>query len=116
MFEPLDRETTKGTLCLVRKQPLPHPQCWFMCGHVRDAARVGMEKERCLVRELGGQVSKACTSICMWVRAMFQYHNVTLSVAPKRAALAAAEAQREQTLALLTAAQSKLKVIISWFS
>eukprot|EP00884_Botryococcus_braunii_P017803 jgi/Botrbrau1/4706/Bobra.0218s0027.1 len=57
------------------------------------------------------KVSKACTSICMWVRAMFQYHNVTLSVAPKRAALAAAEAQREQTVALLTAAQSKLKAV-----
>jgi dynein heavy chain, axonemal len=61
-------------------------------------------------RVLDMQVSKACTSICMWVIAMFQYHKVTLSVAPKRAALASAEAQREQTMALLTAAQSKLKV------
>jgi len=25
-------------------------------------------------------VSKACTSICMWVRAMYVYHNVALQV------------------------------------
>ena len=37
------------------------------------------------------KVSKACTSICMWVRAMYIYHNVALGVAPKRAALKAAQ-------------------------
>jgi dynein heavy chain len=26
------------------------------------------------------KVSKACTSICMWVRAMYVYHNVALQV------------------------------------
>ena len=30
------------------------------------------------------QVSKACTSICLWVRAMHKYHLVSKSVAPKR--------------------------------
>ena len=30
------------------------------------------------------QVSKACTSICLWVRAMHKYHFVAKGVAPKR--------------------------------
>lgn len=31
------------------------------------------------------KVSKACTSICMWARAMYMYHNVALSVSWERA-------------------------------
>ena len=34
------------------------------------------------------KVSKACTSICMWARAMHTYYNVSLAIEPKRAALA----------------------------
>lgn len=30
------------------------------------------------------KVSKACTSICMWARAMYMYHNVALSVSWER--------------------------------
>lgn len=30
--------------------------------------------------EAVSKVSKACTSICMWVRAMHLYHNVALGV------------------------------------
>jgi dynein heavy chain len=30
--------------------------------------------------EAVAKVSKACTSICMWVRAMYVYHNVALQV------------------------------------
>lgn len=30
------------------------------------------------------RVSKACTSICQWVRAMHKYNQVTKVVAPKR--------------------------------
>lgn len=30
------------------------------------------------------QVSRACTSICQWVRAMHKYHFVSKAVAPKR--------------------------------
>lgn len=30
------------------------------------------------------KVSKACTSICLWVRAMHTYHFVVKAVAPKR--------------------------------
>lgn len=32
------------------------------------------------------KVSKACTSICMWVRAMYVYHNVALGVSRQWAA------------------------------
>ena len=59
------------------------------------------------------QVSKACTSICMWVRAMYKYHTVALSVAPKRAALAQAQSQLDATLAELAAAQAKLQARLS---
>ena len=58
----------------------------------------------------------------MWVRAMYKYHTVALSVAPKRAALAQAQSQLDATLAELAAAQAKLQVsslttpcsMISW--
>lgn len=33
--------------------------------------------------EAVAKVSKACTSICMWVRAMHLYHTVSLSVSPE---------------------------------
>lgn len=46
----------------------------------------------------------------MWARAMYKYHTVALSVAPKRAALAEAQSQLDATLADLQAAQSKLQV------
>ncbi|GLI62391.1 hypothetical protein VaNZ11_005010 [Volvox africanus] len=55
------------------------------------------------------KVSKACTSICMWVRAMYVYHNVALSVAPKRAALASAQEQLDATMEALRGAQAKLQ-------
>ena len=34
------------------------------------------------------KVSKACTSICQWVRAMHKYHFVSKAVAPKRVCIA----------------------------
>eukprot|EP00899_Mesostigma_viride_P012150 jgi/Mesvir1/20936/Mv08007-RA.1 len=55
------------------------------------------------------RVSKACTSICMWVRAMYTYHNVAKSVAPKREQLAAAQATLDVTMASLAATQAALK-------
>ncbi|KAL0019092.1 hypothetical protein WJX77_000912 [Trebouxia sp. C0004] len=61
--------------------------------------------------EAVARVSKACTSICMWVRAMYKYHTVALSVAPKRAALAQAQSQLDATLAELAAAQAKLQAV-----
>ena len=48
---------------------------------------------------------KACTAICMWVRAMHMYHNVVLMVEPKKAQLAEAQASLEVTMAALATAQ-----------
>ena len=56
-------------------------------------------------------MSKACTSICMWVRAMFVYHNVALQVAPKRAALKGAQDLLSDTMRKLAEAQAKLKSV-----
>lgn len=57
------------------------------------------------------KVSKACKSICMWVRAMYIYHNVALQVEPKRQALAAAQAELDETMAQLEQAQAKLQAV-----
>jgi dynein heavy chain, axonemal len=54
------------------------------------------------------KVSKACKSICQWVRAMYVYHNVALQVEPKRAALAAAQAELDDTKRQLADAQAQL--------
>ncbi|CAM6094963.1 unnamed protein product [Calypogeia fissa] len=54
------------------------------------------------------RVSKACTSICMWVRAMHSYYLVCKVVAPKRAMLAEAQAVLDSVLKQLHDAQQKL--------
>ncbi|XP_019627758.1 PREDICTED: dynein heavy chain 1, axonemal-like isoform X2 [Branchiostoma belcheri] len=54
------------------------------------------------------KVSKACTSICQWVRAMHKYHFVAKSVAPKRAALAGAQEDLARTQAILEKAKAQL--------
>jgi len=58
------------------------------------------------------KASKACTAICMWARAMHKYHNVALSVAPKKAKLAEAQAELDVVMAQLAEKQSSLKKII----
>ncbi|KAJ7552868.1 hypothetical protein O6H91_06G073600 [Diphasiastrum complanatum] len=57
------------------------------------------------------RVSKACTSICMWVRAMHSYYLVTQVVAPKRAQLAEAQALLDVTMQQLASAQTKLQEV-----
>ncbi|BBN11637.1 hypothetical protein Mp_5g13570 [Marchantia polymorpha subsp. ruderalis] len=59
------------------------------------------------------RVSKACTSICMWVRAMHSYYLVCKVVAPKRAQLAEAQGVLDAVLAQLHDAQAKLKEVES---
>ena len=54
------------------------------------------------------KVSKACTSICMWARAMHTYYNVSLAIAPKRAALVEAQASLEVTMGELAEAKATL--------
>ena len=57
------------------------------------------------------QVSKACTSICQWVRAMHTYYFVAKAVAPKREALRKAQAELEETQKVLWEAMSTLKEV-----
>lgn len=55
------------------------------------------------------KVSKACTSICRWVRAMEKYYWVAKSVAPKRARLLEAQLSLEKTLEDLEHSKEKLR-------
>lgn len=54
------------------------------------------------------KVSKACTSICQWVRAMHKYHFVAKAVAPKRAALKQATEELQETQRVLAEAKARL--------
>ncbi|CBJ31040.1 dynein heavy chain [Ectocarpus siliculosus] len=54
------------------------------------------------------KASKACTAICMWALAMYQYHFVALGVAPKRAALAEAQEGLDIVMAQLKDAKARL--------
>ena len=55
------------------------------------------------------QASKACTAMCMWVRAMYMCHQVTLIVEPKKKQLAEAQESLDETLKILGEAQARLK-------
>ncbi|KAK0056678.1 dynein heavy chain 1 axonemal-like isoform X1 [Biomphalaria pfeifferi] len=57
------------------------------------------------------KVSKACTSICQWVRAMHKYHFVARTVAPKREKLRIAQEDLAETQRVLDAAKSRLKEV-----
>ncbi|XP_038615472.1 dynein heavy chain 6, axonemal [Tachyglossus aculeatus] len=57
------------------------------------------------------KVSKACKSMCMWVRAMDLYSRVVKEVEPKRQKLNAAQAELDITMATLLDKQTKLKQV-----
>lgn len=54
------------------------------------------------------KVSKACRSLCLWVRALDLYARVFKEVAPKKAKLAQAEAELKSVMKELKAKQDKL--------
>ena len=56
-------------------------------------------------------VSKACTAMCTWVRAMYKYYHVARDVEPKKQALAGAEAELEVVMAALKEKQAILKEV-----
>lgn len=58
-------------------------------------------------------VSKACRSICMWVRAMDKYAHVFRTVEPKREKLAVAQAALNKTMEALKKKQEKLHEVQS---
>ncbi|XP_060766195.1 dynein axonemal heavy chain 1 [Neoarius graeffei] len=57
------------------------------------------------------KVSRACTSICLWVRAMHGYHFVARAVEPIRQALALAQEDLATTQAILKEAKEKLDAV-----
>ncbi|XP_046731532.1 dynein axonemal heavy chain 1 [Silurus meridionalis] len=57
------------------------------------------------------KVSRACTSMCLWVRAMHEYHFVAKSVEPIRKALAGAQEDLEVTQNILKEAKGKLEAV-----
>ncbi|TRY59872.1 hypothetical protein DNTS_035283 [Danionella cerebrum] len=57
------------------------------------------------------KVSKACTSICQWVRAMHVYHFVARAVEPKRQALQEAQDDLAVTQRILDGAKKKLEAV-----
>ncbi|XP_052086994.1 dynein axonemal heavy chain 1-like isoform X4 [Mytilus californianus] len=57
------------------------------------------------------KVSKACTSICMWARAMHKYHFVARGVAPKREKLRQASEELAETQRILDAARQRLQEV-----
>jgi len=57
------------------------------------------------------KASKACTAICMWVRAMHKYHNVAKAVEPKKKLLAEAQAELDATMDSLNGARARLKAV-----
>ncbi|XP_040015424.1 dynein heavy chain 1, axonemal [Xiphias gladius] len=57
------------------------------------------------------RVSKACTSICQWVRAMHVYHFVAKAVEPKRQALQEAQEDLAATQRILNDAKEKLAAV-----
>ena len=54
------------------------------------------------------KVSRACTSLCLWVRAMEKYYHVSQAVAPKRAHLVEAQQRLAATRRALEGAKAKL--------
>ncbi|XP_063282706.1 dynein axonemal heavy chain 1 [Pelobates fuscus] len=57
------------------------------------------------------RVSKACTSICQWARAMHKYHFVARGVEPKRQALREAQEDLAATQKILDEAKARLGAV-----
>ena len=58
------------------------------------------------------KVSKACYGLCCWVRAMDTYDRVAKMIAPKRAALAEAEAKYEEVMEKVEGLQADLAIVM----
>ena len=58
------------------------------------------------------RASKACSGICMWVRAMHKYYYVAKMVEPKKKKLAEAQERLDRTMADLNVAKRKLRDVL----
>ncbi|KAH8863214.1 Dynein heavy chain 1, axonemal [Schistosoma japonicum] len=76
--------------------------------HIIHKIKPYIESENFLPAAIA-KVSKACTSICLWVRAMYKYFNVAKTVEPKRKTLQSSELELAETERLLNEARSRLK-------
>ena len=54
------------------------------------------------------KVSKACTSLCMWVHAMYKYYFINQIVAPKKAALKVANEKLAEVQKVLDKTKAKM--------
>ena len=59
------------------------------------------------------QVSMACTSLCLWARAIYKYNDVALTIAPKKAKLAEAEAQLASAQKVLGEKRAALAAVVA---
>jgi dynein heavy chain, axonemal len=57
------------------------------------------------------KVSMACTSLCLWVRAIYKYDDVARTIAPKKAKLAEAEAQLAEAQKVLGEKRAALAAV-----
>uniref|UniRef100_A0A1B6D8V0 Dynein heavy chain coiled coil stalk domain-containing protein n=1 Tax=Clastoptera arizonana TaxID=38151 RepID=A0A1B6D8V0_9HEMI len=57
-------------------------------------------------------VSKACTSLCKWVHALYNYYFANLKVAPKIVALTEARERLAESELVLSAAKAKMKEVM----
>jgi len=71
---------------------------------------IGMEE---FMPEVIKKASNACTAMCMWVRAMHKYHEVSVMVEPKKKLLAEATESLTLTKATLAEAQDKLQAVMA---
>ena len=58
------------------------------------------------------KASKACSGICLWVRAMHTYFNVAKGVEPKKAALAKAQETLDATMDALGVVKARLATVL----
>lgn len=57
------------------------------------------------------QVSKACTSLCMWAHAIYKYYFVNKVVKPKKEALNEAKERLAETLEVLEEARDRMREV-----
>ncbi|RYY37138.1 hypothetical protein EON62_01310, partial [archaeon] len=63
--------------------------------------------------EMVDKASKACSGICLWVRAMHTYYHVARGVEPKKRALAVAQEQLDRTMEALDVVKARLASVMA---
>lgn len=89
---------------------------WLWTMSQRRACASNAHAHQFLTCSLGAQVSKAASSLCMWVHAMDVYSKVAKEVEPKRQRLKEMNDQLDSANALLLQKQNELQVraLLAW--